>query len=218
GEGPLVVRDPVGLRHVEPAAVLGASLELRGGRDPRPAPAQRTRGAVLVAPRRELDDDRQLRLARREDVLVEVLAQAGRLAVERPGQRVEDGALAAAGGAGDGEEVAVQDGEVHLVLAAEAAEVPQPQPLRPHDASSSASTLAWSSSNLRITASSRRPPWPSRQNASKLSRRLRAAASLTTPSTGVRGTSTWMMRAFGRSRLTRSRTVGSCLSSFSTSF
>src|SRR5690606_9602134 len=182
-----------------------------------PSP-QRAGGPVLAAAGRELEHDGELRLARREDVLVQLLPQARGLAVEGPGEGVQERALAAAGGAGDGEEVAVQDGEVHLVLAAEAAEVPQPQPLRPHDASSSASTLAWSSSNLLITASSRRPPWPSRQNASKLSRRLRAAASLTTPSKGVRGTSTWMMRAFGRSRLTRSRTGGACLSSYGTSF
>src|SRR5690606_11826341 len=215
---PLVLADAVGLGQREPAPALGQPLELRRRGDARPAAAQRAGGPVLAAAGLELDDDRELALAGREDVLVEVLPQPRRLPVEGPRQGVEHGALAAAGRSGDREEVAGEAREVDLVLAAEAAEVLDAEPARPHAASSSDSTLAKSSSNLRITSSSSSPPWASRQKASKFSRRPRAAASRATPSTGALGTSTWTIRALGSSRLTRSRTVGSCRSSLTTSF
>src|SRR5690606_19228651 len=159
----LVGADPVGLGERLPGAVRGAPLELGLARGARGAPLEAARGAVLLPARRELEDHGEVVLAGGEDVLVRPGAEAGGGAVQRPGHGVEQGALAAARGPGDREEVAPQAAEVDVVLAAEAAEVAQPQAFGPHRASSSASTRACSSANLLMTPSSRCPSCVSRQ-------------------------------------------------------
>ena len=100
--------------------------------------------AVALLPDAELEHDREALGAVADELLV-VVADAGDLAVEGEADRVDQGRLAGAGRAGDGEEVEAR--EVELDLVAEGGEAFERELVRPHFAASSwiASKSFWSS-------------------------------------------------------------------------
>ena len=104
-------------------ALLGGLVGAGGARD-----------AVALLPDSELEQDREALGAVADELLV-VVADAGDLAVEGEADRVDQGRLAGAGRAGDGEQVEAR--EVELELVAEGGEAFERELVRPHFAASS---------------------------------------------------------------------------------